>query len=178
LAVAWLQAACSTTYQPLHTGRVDVVIHHAAALYVRDGREVPIGPFGGGLEDLMTDTPAAVAHARKAQTEFLFGVPAYLTGLAGVVIGVAVFSGPLGWLVIGIGAGTAGTGLGFMGAGLTHAVDAVNIHNDATTDCSTGIRSTGAPERRNLYDERAVLDAHPSPVTLTTRRNRKTGDPP
>jgi hypothetical protein len=37
-------------------------------------------------------------------------------------------------VVIGIGALTAGTGLGFMGSGFTHAVDAVNIHNDAASE--------------------------------------------
>jgi hypothetical protein len=61
-----------------------------------------------------------------------------MTGLAGVVVGLAVLSGPIGWVAIGVGAVTAGTGLGFMGAGLTHAVDAVNIHNDAASD----LRST------------------------------------
>jgi hypothetical protein len=36
-------------------------------------------------------------------------------------------------VVLGVGAATAGTGLGFMGAGFTHAVDAVNLHNDAVS---------------------------------------------
>jgi hypothetical protein len=30
-----------------------------------------------------------------------------------------------------VGAASGGTGLGLMGAGVTNAVDAVNIHNDA-----------------------------------------------
>ena len=134
LTVALLQAACSTTYQPRATGRVGVVIHHAAPMYVKDGREVPIGPFGGDLASLVADTPAAAMHARKANTQLFIGVPTYLTGVAGVIVGIAVLSGPVGWVVIGIGAVTAGTGLGFMGSGVTHAVDAVNIHNDAGPD--------------------------------------------
>ena len=134
LTVALLQAACSTTYQPRATGQVGVVIHHAAPMYVKDGREVPIGPFGGDLASLMADTPAAAMHARKANTQLYIGVPTYLTGVAGVIVGIAVLSGPVGWVVIGIGAATAGTGLGFMGSGVTHAVDAVNIHNDAATE--------------------------------------------
>lgn len=134
LTVALLQAACSTTYQPRPTGRVGVVIHHAAPMYVKDGREVPIGPFGGDLASLVADTPAAAMHARKANTQLFIGVPTYLTGVAGVIVGIAVLSGPVGWVVIGIGALAAGTGLGFMGSGVTHAVDAVNIHNDGAPD--------------------------------------------
>ena len=111
-----------------------MVIHHGAAMYVKDGRELPIGPFSGDLEGLVADVPAAAAHAHTAHTQFIIGVPSYMTGLAGVVVGIAVLSGPIGWVVIGVGAATAGTGLGFMGTGLTHAVDAVNIHNDATSD--------------------------------------------
>ena len=134
LSVALLQVACSTAYQPRHTGRVGMVIHHGSAVYVKDGRELPIGPFSGALEGLVVDVPAAAAHAHTAHTQFAIGVPAYMTGLAGVVVGIAVLSGPIGWVVIGVGAATAGTGLGFMGTGLTHAVDAVNIHNDAASD--------------------------------------------
>jgi uncharacterized iron-regulated membrane protein len=112
--MAFSQVGCSTTYQPQHTGRVGVVVRHAAPFYVKDGREVPIGPFGGDLESLVTETPAAAAHARKAHTQLAFGVPTYLTGITGVIVGIAVLSGPVGWVVIGVGALTAGTGLGFM----------------------------------------------------------------
>ena len=129
LTMVLSQAACSTTYQPQPTGRVGVVIHRAAPMYVKDGREVPIGPLGGDLASLMADTPAAAMHARKSHTQLAIGVPTYLTGVAGVIVGIAVLSGPVGWVVIGIGA-LAATGLGFMGSGVTHAVDAVNIHND------------------------------------------------
>ena len=134
LSVALLELACSTTYQPRHTGRVGLVIHHGVAMYVKDGRELPIGPFNGELEGLVADVPAAAAHAHAAHTQFIIGVPAYMTGLGGVVVGIVVLSGPIGWVVIGVGAATAGTGLGLMGKGLTHAVDAVNIHNDAASD--------------------------------------------
>jgi hypothetical protein len=73
-------------------------------------------------------------HARKSHTQLAVGVPTYLTGVAGVIVGIAALSGPVGWVVIGVGALTAGTGLGFMGSGVTHAIDAVNIHNDTTSD--------------------------------------------
>jgi hypothetical protein len=134
LTAALQLAACSTTYQPRHSGRVGVVIHHGAAMYVKDGRELPIGPFSGHLEELVADVPGAAAHAQAAHTQFLVGVPAYLTGLGGVVVGILVLSGPIGWAVIGTGAATAGTGLGLMGAGVTHAIDATNIHNDGIVE--------------------------------------------
>lgn len=134
LSLALLLVACSTTYQPHHSGRVGMVIHHGVAMYVKDGREVLVGPLSGELEGLVADVPAAAAHAHTAHTQFMIGVPSYMTGLAGLVVGIAVLSGPIGWVVIGIGAAAAGTGLGFLGTGLTHTVDAVNIHNDAASD--------------------------------------------
>jgi len=134
LTVALLHGACSTTYQPRRPGQVGVVILHAAPMYVKDGRKVPIGPFGGDLEDLVADTPAAAACAHKAHTQFAVGVPAYLTGVTGVLIGIVALSGPAGWLVIGVGGLTAGTGLGFIGSGVTHTVDAVNIYNDGASE--------------------------------------------
>jgi hypothetical protein len=108
-----------------------MVILHAAPMYIKDGQKVPIGPFGGDLEGLVADRPVAAACAHKAHTQFAIGVPAYLTGVAGVLVGILALSGPAGWLVIGIGGLTAGTGLGFIGSGVTHTVDAVNIYNDA-----------------------------------------------
>jgi len=61
----------------------------------------------------------------------MVGVPAYLAGLGGVVLGLVLLTGPVGWVVVGLGGASAGTGLGLMGAGVTHAVDAVNLHNYA-----------------------------------------------
>lgn len=130
VVLASLLAACSTTYQPSRPGRIGLVIHHGAAAYVKDGRELPVGPFSGHLEELVADVPAAAAHARTAHTEFMVGVPAYLTGLGGVVVGIVLLSGPIGWVVIGVGGAAAGAGLGLMGAGFTHTLDAVNIHGD------------------------------------------------
>ncbi len=99
-------------------------------MFVKDEREHPVGPFTGDLEALVQDTPEAVEHARKAHLQLMVGVPSYVTGAAGVIVGVLVLSGPVGWMVIGIGASALATGLGLMGAAVTHVVDAVNIHND------------------------------------------------
>jgi hypothetical protein len=134
LVGVWLSsagAACGTSYQPQPTARVGVVIHGGAALYVKNGRETSVGPLGGDLEELVAETPAAAAHAHTARTQLSIGIPFYVVGIAGVFIGLVVLGGPVGLVVIGAGAATGGTGLGFMGAGFTHAVDAVNIHNDA-----------------------------------------------
>jgi hypothetical protein len=107
------------------------VIHHGAALYVQDGRELPVGPFSGNLPGLVATCPAALEHARIAHRDLAVGASAYLVGAAGLVIGILVLSGPAGWVVIGTGATVGGTGIGFLGAGLTHAIDAVNVFNDA-----------------------------------------------
>ncbi len=107
------------------------MIRHGSIAYTKRGREIPVGPFGGDLEGLVADAPAAMPPARRARHELEAGVPMYVGGLGGVVVGILALSGPVGWIVIGVGAATGGTGLCLMGAGVTNGIDAVNIHNDA-----------------------------------------------
>lgn len=131
IVAALLGLGCGTTYAPRPTAHVSLVISRGGAYYVKQGQRSPVGPLGGDLAALVSETPAAVAHAKAARADLSVGVPCYITGLGGVVVGILAVSGPLGWVVIGAGGAIGGTGLGLMGAGLTHAVDAVNIHNDA-----------------------------------------------
>ena len=122
---------CASSYQPRADARVGVVIRHGSIAYTKNGHETPVGPFGGDLEALVADAPAATPLARRARHELEAGVPMYVGGLGGVVVGLLVLSGPVGWIVIGVGAATGGTGLCLMGAGVTNGIDAVNVHNDA-----------------------------------------------
>jgi hypothetical protein len=131
LAVAISCVACGTAYQPANSGHIGLVIHRGAAFYVKDGREVPIGPLGGALEPLVDTSPAAAAHARRAGRQLAVGVPLYLLSAATIIVGIASSRPPLHWTLIGSGAAGAATGLGLMGAGVTNIVDAVNIYNDA-----------------------------------------------
>jgi hypothetical protein len=121
---------CASSYQPRADARVGIIIRHGSIAYTKRGREVPVGPFGGDLEGLVADAPAATPPARRARHQLEAGVPMYVGGLGGVVVGILVLSGPVGWIVIGVGAATGGTGLALMGAGVTNGIDAVNIHND------------------------------------------------
>jgi hypothetical protein len=127
-----LSSGCSTTYQPQRSGRVGLVIYNGVAMYVKDGRRTPVGPLGGDLEQLVAETPAAVASARRARKQLSVGVPSYAGGLGGVVVGLTLAT-PVGWVILGVGAALAGTGLALMGAGVTNAIDAVNVHNDAAS---------------------------------------------
>jgi hypothetical protein len=122
-------SACSTTYQPVPTARIALVIRHGGAWYVKDGREVPLGPLGGDLESMVAGDGDAVRLARRSRTELSFGVPAYVCGIVAVVVGLTLHR-PEEWIVAGAGAATAGTGLGLMGAGFINAVDAINVYND------------------------------------------------
>lgn len=131
VVLACAAPACGTSYQPTPSARVGFVIHHGAMFYVKGGREVPIGPLGGALEPLVASSPPAASRAHSAHDQLMFGVPLYVGGLATVVIGLALAWTPVGWIVIGAGAASGGTGLGLIGAGVTNTVDAVNIHNDA-----------------------------------------------
>ncbi|MDB4983626.1 MAG: hypothetical protein JWM82_4378 [Myxococcales bacterium] len=125
---------CGTAYQPLPSARVGLVIHHGGAWYVKDGREVPVSAFGGTLLPLVADVPAATARASRAHHQFMVGAPLYVGGVASVVVGLALGLTPVGWIVLGAGAATGGTGLGLMGAGVSNTVDAINLHNDAVHD--------------------------------------------
>ena len=124
-------SACGTTYEPRPSAHVGLVIRHGGLVYMKNGRATPVGPFGGDLERVVADVPAAAPRARRARHQLEAGVPSYVGGLGGVVVGLLALSGPPGWIVIGLGAAAAGSGLCLMGAGVTNAVDAVNIHNDA-----------------------------------------------
>jgi hypothetical protein len=119
---------------------VGLVIHHGGAWYVKDGKEVPVAALGGTLEPLVADVPAATAPASRAHKQFLFGVPLYVGGVATVVVGLALGWTPVGWIVLGAGAASGGTGLGLMGAGVTNTVDAINVHNDAVSGLATSPR--------------------------------------
>lgn len=130
--VLWgVAPACGTAYQPAPTARIGLVIHHGGMFYVKDGREVPLGPLGGTLEPLVATCAPAASRAHRAHQQFMFGVPLYGGGLVTVAIGLALSWTPVGWIVIGAGAASGFTGLGLIGAGVTNTVDAVNIHNDA-----------------------------------------------
>jgi hypothetical protein len=131
LAAAMNCLACSTAYQPSSDGHIGVVIHHGAAFYVKDGREVQIGPLGGALEPLVESAPAAAAHARTARTQLGVGVPLYRLSAVAIITGLASSRAPVRWSLIGAGGAGGVTGLSLMGAGVTNLVDAVNIYNDA-----------------------------------------------
>jgi hypothetical protein len=124
-------AACSTAYQPKTSARIGVVIRHGAAMYVKNGQETPVGPLGGALEPLVAGSPPAAARAHRARTQLSVGVPLYAGGVAALFVGLALSWFPVVWIVVG--AASASTGLGFIGAGFTNAIDAVNIHNDSIT---------------------------------------------
>jgi len=125
-----LGAGCGTTYQPRPSPRIGLVVHAGTLSYVQNGREVPVGPLGGDLGALVGGNPQAAAQARTARRQLMVGVPAYLVGIGAVVLGAWLIDGNERWVAVGAGAGLAGTGLGLMGAGFTHLLDAVNIYAD------------------------------------------------
>jgi hypothetical protein len=126
--------ACSTSFQPRANGQVGIVIHHGAAIYVKDGQEVPIGPLGGALQPLIASVPSASALAHRSRNQLAIGVPLYVCGVAALVLRAIVLRGPAGWTALGAGGASTVTGLGLIGAGFTNAVDAVNIYNDSRSE--------------------------------------------
>ena len=131
LVIACL-GGCGTAYLPRAAPRIELVIHHGGAYYLKDGAETPIGPLGGDLVGLVGGQDEAVRYARRSRNELAAGVPAYLVGIAAVVVGLAV-SKPAGWIIAGAGAASTATGITLMGAGAVNAVDAVHAYNDHVT---------------------------------------------
>ena len=138
VAAAWVAAACccaavacSTSYQPRANGQVSLIIHHGAAMYVKDGQEVPIGPLGGALQPLVASVPAAGTMAHRSHNQLAVGVPLYVAGVAALALRLFLLRGWEGSTALGVGATSTVTGLTLIGAGFTNAVDAVNIYNDA-----------------------------------------------
>jgi hypothetical protein len=128
-ACAVICGACGTVYHPESSARITLVIHGGGASYLQSGRETPIGPLGGALEPLVAGDADAVGFARRARHELAFGVPAYVCGIAALVVGL-VIAKPAGWALAGAGAASGAVGIGLMGAGAVNAVDAVNVYND------------------------------------------------
>ena len=129
-AMLALGVACGTTYQPRPSPRIGLVVHGGTLNYVQNGREIPVGPLGGDLGALVGGNSCAAAEARTARKQLAVGVPAYLVGIGAVILSVWLIDGNERWVGVGAGAAVAGTGLGLMGAGFTHLLDAVNIHAD------------------------------------------------
>jgi len=127
-----LLIGCGTVYTPTLSPRVGLVIRNGGAWYVKDGHETAIGPLGGDLRALVGSDPDAERYATRSRHQLAVGVPAYVCGLAAVVVGVALAK-PAGWIVAGAGAGLTATGIGLIGAGAVNAVDAVNVYNDRPT---------------------------------------------
>jgi hypothetical protein len=131
--------ACSSVYRPRPSARVGLIIQHGGAFYVKEGQAYPIGPLGGPLEALVASSPPAVALAQRSRSQLAVGVPLYVVGVAAVVVGLLASPSPtvLKWGLVGGGAASGVTGIGLMGAGVTNAVDAVNVYND---NADTGAR--------------------------------------
>jgi hypothetical protein len=124
---------CGTAYLPRAGPRIELVIHHGGAFYQKNGVETPVGPLGGDLVGLVGGQDEAVRYARRSRNELAAGVPLYVTGIAAVVIGLAVAK-PAGWFIAGAGAASTATGITLIGAGAVNAVDAVHVYNDVYND--------------------------------------------
>jgi len=139
LWVALLAAACSSSYTPRSQRRLSVVMSGGTLAAVRDGRQIDLGLFGGGLEDAVRGVPQAEEEARTFHNRMVSG---FLVGMGGMVcsmvaVGAAAESDINGddtSAELGISLGclvAAFVGFGVMASGPPHMYDAVNIYNDA-----------------------------------------------
>ena len=139
LVLLALVAACSSSYAPRSQRRLSVVMSGGTLAAVRDGRQVDLGLFGGGLEDAVRGVPQAEESARTFHNRMVSG---FLVGMGGmlcssIAVGAATeedIEGNDTSAELGISLGclvVAFAGFGVMASGPPHMYDAVNIYNDA-----------------------------------------------
>jgi hypothetical protein len=133
LAASLLLGACGTAYRPKPTPRLTLIVEHGGVAFLKNGHASPVSPLGGDLPELVAADADAVRAARRARHQLAFGVPAYVLGFAGVLVGLSLGK-PAKWPVVAGGAVLGVSGLASMGAGATNAIDAVNRYNDAVLD--------------------------------------------
>jgi hypothetical protein len=80
-------AGCSSQYMPRSPRRVAVTIRDGKPAYVRDGRVFDVGPFGGGLDEVVAGNPDAVTAANEYHSRLMDGFLAAMLGAASMTVG-------------------------------------------------------------------------------------------
>lgn len=80
---------CSSQYMPRSPRRVAVTIRDGKPAYVRDGRVFDVGPFGGGLDEVVAGNPDAIAAANEYHSRLTTGFLAAVLGAVSVGAGGA-----------------------------------------------------------------------------------------
>jgi hypothetical protein len=133
---------CSSSYVPLQSPRVAIVMEGGSHAFVRDGVKYEGGLFGGDIEAAVRGNPKAEAQARTYKNLVVGGFVLTLAGEAAAVGGLSIIgadaarnqtlSTPAAVL---LGGGVVGylVGLGLLLSAPPHLYDAVNIYNDGLT---------------------------------------------
>src|SRR5690349_1363664 len=132
-------AACSSSYTPRSQRRLSLVMSGGQLAAVKDGREVDLGLFGGGLEEAVRGVPQAEEAAATFHSRMVGG---FLGGMAGFVCSSIAFGAaaeadlndedPDTELAVGLTClGGAFVAFMVMASGPAYMYDAVNIYNDA-----------------------------------------------
>jgi len=140
-------SACSSNYIPQQRGRIAVIMKSGQQAYVRDGRVIEHGLFGGGLEDAVAGHPAATVAANEYQDRIKWGLLGMLGGMVGMIGGMAyaiseadhnpetgndeLSSGSQTGLLISLGGAVVMLiGAGYLATAEPYRWDAINIFND------------------------------------------------
>jgi hypothetical protein len=159
LAVALSSSlGCASSYMPLPSPRVALVLEGGNYAYVRDGIKYEGGAFGGDIDKVVEGNPQAEKYAQQYKTGRATGFTLTMLGLAGVLTGVVILSAQAsqqppgdnsvpatGLVVGGVGLVVETIGAIMAGSAMPHLFDAVNVYNDGLKDVPPA-RST-APAR-------------------------------
>jgi hypothetical protein len=147
LVLALVGCTHATTHTPQHIARYELTLAYDSRMQIHAGREpLTEGPQYDGLEHYVRCVPAARAHARLAAKNGRTGVAFAWTGGSLGVLSLVSLAGlaylesqpDTAWAILGAGIGTSALAVTFAGMSRTfrnhahgHAVDALNLYNDA-----------------------------------------------
>jgi hypothetical protein len=173
VVVASTSACASSAYQPARNPRVTAAASVFSTSYVRDGREFAEGPWSGGLEGAVEGNGRAQEEARTAHTFTVAGFVLEVAGLGALGTGVGLnvqhdegLRSAGTWVALG-GAVAVLTGMVLTATATPHAIDAVNIYNDALDDATTRVADENRPGESRLA--LAIARTRSNRFPLTTR---------
>lgn len=129
-------ASCSTSYTPLRSSRIQLVLRNGNPAYLRDGHTIGHGWFGGGLVRAVQGVPAAEEAARTHRSRVIIGFTTLLLSVGCSTIAATYvqdepdIAGTAMLACLGASVGS----VWILASGAPYQLDAINIFNDSVPD--------------------------------------------
>ena len=149
-AILWSSASgCASTYHPVNSPRLSVVMDGGGISYVRDGKRFEGGLFGGELDKAVQGNSRAEEYASSFKTGMITGFALGLVGAGTAIVGASVFGAdaanhpggqsvpPTGLVILGAGLLIDIIGGAIELGALPNFYDAINAYNDSVLPSSS-----------------------------------------